>query len=318
MRNPKFYVFLTIILWSFGSLLTRLISIDSQFISLTLLFFFTFLFFTIFYYFQNKKDFFIKLKQLKISYLFFGLFGYFFYYLGLVQSFHLFKSASETTILNYTFPIFTIIFTDLFFRVYTPKSKSIKIIEYFGIFIGFLAVIILATNGNIATLHLTNTPALLWGLVAGISYGLYSAYSSSVPSENQSIFLLNSIFSSLIFSVFIAIPQINILHKVTSKDYFITALLALVVNGLGYITWTKANRFAKEKNISISEIASFLFILPILNLLIITIVLKENFLFQPFFLITLICILLSSLLCQKPEFFVKLVNRNDITSVNQE
>src|SRR6266480_7385679 len=104
MNNPKVLVLLTILFWSFGSLLTRLISIDSQLLSLTVLFFFTFVFFFIYFLVQYRGHFFASLKKIKRNYFFFGIFGYFFYYLGLVQSFHLYNNGSETTILNYTFP----------------------------------------------------------------------------------------------------------------------------------------------------------------------------------------------------------------------
>ena len=144
MHNPKYLALATIIFWSIGPLLTRLISINSQLFSLNLLFFFTFLVFLIYSFFHYRNKFWLKIKQLKFSYLFFGLFGYFFYYLGLVQSFHLFNSGSETTILNYTFPLFTVILSELIFGHKSRRPLVIKITEYLGTTVGFLAVITLA------------------------------------------------------------------------------------------------------------------------------------------------------------------------------
>jgi drug/metabolite transporter (DMT)-like permease len=296
MNNPRTLVLLTILFWSFGSLLTRLISINSQLLSLSLLFFFSLLFFIGLGIFQYKRSFITKLKQLRWTFFFFGLFGYFFYYLGLVQSFHFYNSGSETVILNYTYPIFTVLFTEVFIRRSHLKKS---LIEYAGILLGFFAVFILATQGNIFSFHITNLPAFLWGLSAGISYGFFSAYSSKVPAGEQSMFLLAAIFSSWLLSLVIAIPELTHLQSLTLQDYIVTALLAIIINGFGFLAWTRANRVARELSLSIAPFASLLFILPVLNLVIISIVLHESSIFQPYFLVCLGILIVSSILCQK-------------------
>lgn len=301
MNNPKTLVLLTILFWSFGALLTRIISIKSQLLSLNLLFFFTFLFFLFYVYLQHRKDFFNEIKKIKPQYLLFGLFGYFFYYLGLVQSFHLYNTASETTILNYTFPIFTVIFTEIFFKKRKSENYGVKLIEFTGVLLGFFAVFILATKGNMTSLQSTNLPALLWGLNAGIAYGIFSAYSSSVPKQQQTLFLLAAIFSSWILSVLISVPELKDLSSLTLNDYFVSGLLAILVNGFGFIVWTRANRIAIEKNISIASLASLLFALPFLSLSIVSIFLSESYLFEPYFMICLIILTLSGIFCQKAE-----------------
>lgn len=309
MNNPKTLVLLTIFFWSFGSLLTRLISIDSQLLSLNLLFFFSFIFFIIYFYQQYKQNIFKELKRIKLQYLFFGLFGYFFYYLGLVQSFHLYGNGSETTILNYTFPIFTVVFTELLLRRKSEKFDLVKGIEYCGVLFGFAAVFILATRGDITSFQVTNLPALLWGLSAGIAYGIFSTYSSRVPKNDQRMFLLASIFVSWILAFMVSIPELKDFPSLTVNDYVITGLLAIVVNGFGYIAWIKANRLAHEKNISISSLASLLFVLPFLAIVIVSIFLKETFLLQPYFLMCLSILIVSSILCQKAEVLATQVGK---------
>src|SRR6266568_1193391 len=299
MNNPKYLVLATVILWSLGPLLTRLISISSQLLSLDILFFFTFLFFLVISLFRYKSKFLAKIKKPKYAFLLFGLFGYFFYYLGLVQSFHLFNSASEPAILNYTFPLFTVIFTELWFGKKIKRAFGIRFIEYLGVFIGFLAIVFLATKGNVTSLQITNLPAILWGLSAGIAYAIFSVYSSLVTSEDQDMFLLASIFSSLILAVIISFPELHAIQKVTQSALIANALLAIIINGFGYLAWTRANRLASEKTISISTVASLILIIPFLGLLIVAFTLKETELLHPYFLVSLGFITVSSLLCQK-------------------
>ena len=308
MNNPKSLVIGTIILWSLGPLLTRLISMRSQLLSLDILFFFTFLFFLIATVIHYKKAFFVKIKKITFAFFFFGLFGYFFYYLGLVQSFHLFNSASEPTILNYTFPIFTVIFAEVWFGKKIKRATEIRFVEYLGVLIGFLAIVVLATKGDITHLQFTNFSALLWGLSAGIAYAIFSVYSSTVKSENQDMFLLAAIFSSLILAVAITIPDLSTIRTVSFNAFIANAVLAIIINGFGYLAWTRANRLAKERKISISSVASLLFILPVLGLIIVSLTLKEVAIMQPYFLVSLGGIILSSLFCQKSAAIFLWVN----------
>lgn len=303
MNNPKLLVILTVALWSFAMFLARLISAKSQFVLISLSFSFTFITFLSYFYYTFRKSFFKKLKSIKIRYLLVGQLGYFTYWLGIIQSFRAFNSASEPTILNYTWPVFTIIFTELLFRK-KPKSNTFRIIESIGIIFGFISIVTLATEGNFTTLNLLNLKGLGWGLLAGTSYGLFSSYSSTIPKDEHCIFLLSSIFMSLVLMSCFSISEISLIKTFTIKDVFAVAALGCLVDGMGYITWTKANRLAYERRINISSVASITFALPLLSLTIIAVFLKETQLFQPYFILSLFFLLLSSLLCQKTELFV--------------
>lgn len=123
MNNPKLLTLATIILWSFGPFLGRLISFKSQFVLLCLSFSFTFLTMLIFTYSSSKREFFEKIKSISIQYLLIGLCGYYIYWLSFIQSFRAFNSGSEATVLNYTWPIFTIFLQNYFLGIRTEKGK---------------------------------------------------------------------------------------------------------------------------------------------------------------------------------------------------
>lgn len=102
MENPRRLAIITIGLWSFGAYLARLISIRSQFFMLSFSFLFTFITIIIYTYLSQRRSLITLLKSIRLSFLLVGPFGYFIYWLGLVQSSRNFNRISETTILNYS------------------------------------------------------------------------------------------------------------------------------------------------------------------------------------------------------------------------
>ncbi len=301
MKKPYIYVLLTIVLWSFSTYLARLISVKSQFALMCLAFFFTFITQAAYYFLDNRKDLITKLKAVKPVYFFIGLFGYFVYWAALIQSFRAYNSASEPTILNYTWPIFTVIFTELLFRDNSKKNVIQKVVESTGVIIGFSAIFMLATKGRIFTFDFYNIEGLLWGLLAGASYGFYSGYSGTVSKDDHSLFLMISIFVSLIFMAGLSFSELHVIKTFTLKDFLIVFILGSLIDGIGYITWTKANRLSFEQKINISSVVSLVFALPLLSLTVVTVLLKETALFESYFITSMVMIILSMIICVKSE-----------------
>ena len=301
MNDPALLAIITILLWGFGAFLSRLVSMKSEFILLSLSYIFTFITMLVYFTYQHKGRLLDLLRNLTVKDVLFGPFGYFLYSVGLMQSFRAFNSASETTILNYTWPVFTVIFSELIFKTQIEKSRIFHFVEATGIFLGLFAVIVLATKGNITTLEFLNIKGIGWGLVSGISYGVFSAYSGTITEERQSGFLLSAITTSLVLMLFFSLGEINLISTFAFQDVIIVFALGSLSYGVGYITWTTANRIAREKEINISSIASMMFILPILSLAIIAILLKEMKLLESYFLVSLLLVVISSVLCQKAQ-----------------
>lgn len=304
MNKPYVLAIITILFWGFGSFLSRLMSMKSEFILLSIAYVFTLITMLTYFLYEHKGNFLGLFKNLTIKDILFGPFGYFLYSVGLMQSFRAFNSASETAILNYTWPVFTVIFSETLFQTQAKKSRLFHLVEGMGIFCGLLAVMILATKGNITTLDFLNIKGVGWGLLSGISYGIFSAYSGTVTKERQGGFLLSSIITSLVLMMLFSIKEISLISTFTFQDLLIVFILGSLLNGVGYITWTTANRIAREEEINISSIASLMFILPILSLTIIAIFLKETELFEVYFLVSLIFVVTSSILCQKAQDIV--------------
>ncbi|MEK7572152.1 MAG: EamA family transporter [Patescibacteria group bacterium] len=161
ITTPLVLALIAIIIWSFGPALGRFVSLKTQFLLTAIAYTFAFTILLSYFYWTNKKDFVKKLKQLEFKYLLIGLFGYSIFSLSFIQTFRAYNSASEPTILNYTWPIFMVLFVEIFFRLKKKKSLSIYCIEGVGIFLGFIAIILLVTQGNLTSLQIINAKGLL-------------------------------------------------------------------------------------------------------------------------------------------------------------
>ena len=308
MRNPKLLAGLTITVWSFSGILGRLVAIKSQFALLSLAFFFTFCTLLIYFLLTQGRSFWRQIRRVRKEYFLVGLFGYLIYWIGINQSYRAFDTASETSVLNYTWPIFTVVFTDLLFRRGEKRPFAFRLLEGLGIALGFLSVLVLATKGRFVSFEM-NVAGIGWGLLGGISYGYFSAYSSTVPQEEHSTFLLCSILASLVLMICLATSEISLIRTFTARDILVVALLGCVLDGLGYISWTTANRLARERGTDISAVASLMFVLPLLSLSLIALYFKEESLSQPYFLVSLLLLLGSSVLCQRAQALARFLTR---------
>lgn len=306
-RNPKFLTISTVILWSAFAPLAKLVSVKSQFLFLAISFSFTALtFLLILTLRQGRRLFPMIASNWRPQYLFFGLFGYFLYWIGLIQSFREFSSASGTTVLNYTWPVFTVVFVELVFRR-TPKPPLHRLLETVGIALGFAAVWVLATKGHVLAFEFTHVKGLLWGLLAGAAYGFFSAYSSTVPREAHGLFLFTSAVVSLAAMLPFAWSEFSLISQMTWRDLLLVAFLGSAVDGGGYFLWTSATLAAREQGIDISTISSMVFFLPLISVVIVSVTLGEGEILEPYFAVTLALLISGSVLCQKTrEFSLKI------------
>jgi drug/metabolite transporter (DMT)-like permease len=284
-------------LWTFFTPLVKLVSIKSQFLLVTLSFTFTFLTFLIVLGVIHGRDLWRRLRALGGRHVFFGLFGYFFYWQALIQCFREFSSASGSTVLNYTWPVFTVLFTEVIFRR-SRKPRLHRLVEWSGIFLGLASVLVLATRGDVLAFEFTHVKGLLWGLAAGGSYGFFGASSGTVPRESHGAFLLAAAGVSVLAMLPFGLSEAGLVGSITARDLVIVAVLGSVFDGMGYFLWTAANRLAREQGVDISAVSSIVFFLPLLSVVGISLIFGEQELWQPYFAVTLVLLISGSMLCQ--------------------
>ena len=300
-ESPYFLAGITIILWSFGTYLGRLISMQSQF----LLVFFSFLFAActlgLYFLLQTRRSKGKNVFSFQWQYLFWGSLGYFAYTVPQIQSFRAFGSASETTILTYTWPVFAVLFSGLFSKGQNKRGvpRLANVIEVGALLSGLLCVVLVATQGKVMNMKVDNPLGLFWGMVTGISYGLFSAYSATVPRERQANFLLSAILTSSVLVAPFALREWQQAGQVTLRNIAISAIMGCLLSGVAYITWTAALSRSAEKAMNISKVLSLIYMLPLFSLIVIAVLLGEEDLARPYFLASALLIVISSILSQR-------------------
>ena len=300
MRSARFLAGITVSLWSFGMVFSRLIAARSEYLLLSMVFTFTFITMLAYTLWPRRGSDHSPRLVWRPQYLIIGLFGYFFYRIGLNRSFRVLDSASVTALLNYTWPLFTVVFTRLLYSP-PPDDRLTRWIERVGIALGFIAVVLVSTKGHLRNLQAVAAGGILWGLAAGMCYGFYSAYSSIVPEKEHGAFLLYSIGASWILMLALSARELPLLASLSAVEVLIVIVIGCVFDGLGYITWTRANSLAAETGVSVSAIASMTFVLPLTNLFWVSLLLRERSILRPYFFVSLLLVTLSSVLCQSAE-----------------
>jgi drug/metabolite transporter (DMT)-like permease len=273
MPHSLLYALATVALWSVGATLAKTISGSEPLLVILLSFSFAALVYAVqIWVQQGRKGLFMSIKAIPWRWWVIGPFGYFFYWLGFLNSFRSFAAysgtASETTVLNYTWPIFTLIFSALLLDRNRRTDRLALMVEYAAIGLAFGGVYLLATNGRM--MQVGNVPGILWGLLAGASYGLFSAYSRTVEARAQSAFLLVSVLASLpLTGGLLLVQQLQpeaIPLQLSARMVGLAALSGLLIDGLGYLLWTRALITSVEEGVPLGRIAAVVYVLPLLSL----------------------------------------------------
>lgn len=275
------YVIACVILWSFIPIVSRFGQQDLdnyQFLFWSSLLSFAVLFLSTclmgkFKYFKNYNR-----KDLTVVFGL-GFLGSFLYYLLLYYGYaHM--QGIKVVVIQYTWPIFIVIFSFLFLKERITWRNILAIV------LGFLGVFVVLTKGNF-DLQLNSFMTDLVVLFAAAIFGLFSVLSKKVNFEPFSaatyFFLSATLFSFLAmlnFSYF-TVPLKNSLTSI--------AINGILINGFSYVLWLKGLSYAKA-----SFIAPFVFLTPILATILIIFFFHEIFL--PIYAVGLLLVVLAGLI----------------------
>ena len=85
-------------------------------------------------------------------------------------------NASVPTVLNYTWPAFTVIFSEYIFN-YKKSSWQTRFLQCVGILLGIFGVAVVSSKGDLSQFLKADVRTTFLGMAAGMSYGLFSGYS---------------------------------------------------------------------------------------------------------------------------------------------
>lgn len=264
MKKEYIYAIISVLLWSTTATVTKILLGNLDSIQILL---FGSLFAVIFLFLINCiKGNLNEIKNYKLkdySKIFtIGILGTFLYNLFLYLGINTMQ-ASQAFIINYLWPIMTVIFACIILK------EKITIKKIIAIIISFIGVIIVSSNGNLLNIEKSSIIGTIYCILAAISYGLFSVLNKKQNYNkyiSMMLYYLTSFFISLIYCVCAKktfIPEMNQLLGLLWIGVFTSAI--------AFTSWA----FALEKG-DTAKVSNIAYITPVISLVWTSVLLKEN------------------------------------------
>ena len=263
MKKQYFYASISILLWSTTATVTKLLLVNLNSMQILLISsFFAFIFLLIVNAIKGNLKEIKKIKLKDCLHIFcIGLLGTFLYnlflYLG-INNMH----ASQAFIINYLWPIMTVIFACILLKEKMTSRKMIAIV------LSFIGVIIVTSNGNLS-IESSSLIGALFCILAAISYGLFSVL-NKLKNYNKYLSIMLYYFSSFL---------VSLIYTLISKEWYIPRTnqlfgllwIGLFTDAIAFTSWV----LALEKG-DTAKISNLAYVTPFLSLIWTGIILKEQ------------------------------------------
>ncbi len=123
-------------------------------------------------------------------------------------------NAAVATLLQYLAPIFITVY--LLFKWNIRPSK----IDFLSILLSLVGTFLLLTNGSIHTLAVS-TPAILWGILSGLSLAFYSLYSKELLEKWSSSVIVG-------WGMIIGGIGVTIIHFISTNEFILLSTMKYV------------------------------------------------------------------------------------------
>jgi drug/metabolite transporter (DMT)-like permease len=213
--------------------------------------------------FQKKLDLIRKYKPVDFfrfaSMGFIGVFLYNLLFLGALM----YSSAQEVFIVNYTWPIWVILFS-----VFILKEK-LNVIKMSAFILGFIGILFVASGGNLTNFSFTNLKGNLLALAGAISYGLFSVLGKKNNDDKIVSILFYNVFAFMF--VCITILLFSEIPAISLFEFICLLWLGVFTIGLAYVFWFFALKYGDT-----AKMSTIIFITPFLSLVYIYFLLDEE------------------------------------------
>lgn len=206
----------------------------------------------------------LKKYRLKdfIHFALMGFIGIFLYFQFLFHGFY-HASAQEAYIINYTWPVWLILFT-----IILTKDK-LQMKNILSLSISFIGLFIIITKGNILSFSLENSLGYIFALLSAICYALFSAIGKKEQKDPINAMFFYFLFSSIY--AFIPLMMYSELPALSIKESTAITWLGLFSCALGFLFWFKALHHGNT-----SELVNIVFLTPFLSIFFIYIFIVEQ------------------------------------------
>lgn len=196
-----------------------------------------------------------------------GFIGVFLYYVFLFAGL-MFAPAQEALIVNYTWPIWVVIFAMVLLKEEFNLKKMIAIL------LGFIGVYVVVTKGDIFSLSIANLKGDLFAFAGAISYGIFSVLGKKHNYERFTSMMFYYSFTFLFITIanlllFSGIPKIS-LYELAGLTW-----LGIFTSGLAFVFW-----FLALKHGNTAKMSNIVFLTPFLSLVYIYFLVGETILFS--------------------------------------
>lgn len=266
-KKSLLFVILTVLLWSTTATAFKL---TLKGISPTNLVFYASLtsavIFTIYMSINQPENILINFspKYFKNS-LSLGFLNPFLYYIVLFKAYNILP-AQEAQPLNYTWPIVLTIFSMIFLK------QKINLRITLGLLISFAGVVIIATRGNLQSIHFQNLTGVLLATGSSLIWALFWVL-NILDKRND----VQKLFSSFIFGTILMFFYLLFFDsfEIIAPQYLFGAIyIGTFEMGITFLFWLKAISLSENK----AKTSTLAYLSPFISLIFITIVLGEKLL----------------------------------------
>ncbi len=225
-----------------------------------------------------------KLKDWLYTFLL-GTIGIFVYHLFLYIGIDKME-ASQAFIINYLWPIMTVVFACIILKEKMTLRKAIAIL------LSFVGVIVVTSNGSLLSISGDTLTGAIYCIIAAVAYGLFSVLNKERP-YNKYLSMLIYYFASFV---------VSLVWVLVTRDGFTVApsqIVGILWSGIfttavAYTSWALALESGDT-----AKISNLAYITPFLSLVWTTLVLKEEF--KPWSLVGLAIIVVGIFIQMKDK-----------------
>ena len=186
--------------------------------------------------------------------------------------------AQEAMVINFSWPIMLVILS-------IPILKqTIDIRSFLSIIVCYFGVVVIATNGDVFSMHFESPFGVLLMLISTVIWSLFWLFNTKNSNDSLVSLFLIFLFSFPFILIFVFLSDSFIIPSF--KGLIGSIYVGFFEMGISLVLWQSALKIST----TVSRIASLVFITPFLSLIILHFVLGETILFSTIVGILLICI----------------------------
>lgn len=199
-----------------------------------------------------------------VRFAYMAFIGVFLYYMLLYAALQL-VPGQEAFVVNYTWPIWVIVFAVLILK---EKLTPIKVL---AIGLSFIGVYVVITRGHITSFDFSAIWGNILALIAACAYGLFSVLSKRNDDEKVTSTLFFYLFAFVYTSVYLGV--FSSLPSPTPSEWLGLLWLGIATSGIAFVLWQLALKHGET-----SKVSNIVFITPFLSLVYLAVLAKEKIL----------------------------------------